>query len=1215
MKKFKKYIILFLFSMAMSSEIYAQDTCRNFIRETLYLDSLGSDAVFNVHYYDDLGRPDQTVKGGLNPNEIYVHSRTQYNPQGHVTKSWCPIPDDETQRYLTSNDFQSLSTSLFSDNRPYQEIEYDAMGRPISTTMPGDAWSSKSKSISYRSNTTGEVKYYKAQISGSHLVQNGYYAAGRLLCETTVDEDGITVRQYTDMQGNVVLERRGETSYLDTYFVYNELGLLRFVLSPMYQEDEDLTLFAYEYKYDDRGRVTEKRIPGRDAIKYWYDRADRMVCVQDGELRARNLYRRFFFDKLGRPVAQCLANSYPSYSDSFYLSRVATTPNSNVYGTLTKQYGYGFIPKAGLNCTAICADMNNSLSSIEAVNYYDSYTFLDIFNIPASIQDSISSSVLITGNTNSPLPIICGKPSNMLAGTVHPNINGGDLIQCHQYDAKGRLIYVAYIGLDNRFHTDRMEYNFTGDIKSEIKTDYNLSSIGALQRIVTSIQNNYYYPHTKLPHYRTMTLIDGTGRTQHDTLSFEYDEWGNVASATRQGGTSADMEYAYDTMHGWLKNTRSTGGFEQTLYRQDNPGNRRYNGSISAMYWYIPSQGRCDRRYDYTYDEMGRLLEATYSEPIHLNPFDPDPGVVSPDSWSNEPSSNLPEPLSLIPSTGLELTLADAIQGQPQSMGADPLASGFPIQPIDFNKYGETIEYDKNCNITALQRRGLRDTRLFGLIDDLEISYNGNQRTYVMDASGSLSYDGSSDFVDVYNASPEYYYNHNGALIRDLNRGIHNISYNNLGNIASIAFYNGGPGNYIYYTYSADGSKLRSVHERRLSNTGYTIIRDTTDYIGNLILYNGHPESYQFDGGYFSFNNDTIDGIHYYIKDYLGSTRMVVDGRADTIEQVTHYYPYGGVIGDISTNHTVQKYKFEGKELDRAFGLDNYDIHARQYFSMAPTWDRIDPLAEICCDISPYMYCGGDPINYGDYNGMDWYTDNNGNYFWRDSFDPIIYYGDMIYYNIGPYFTYMDGYSIISFYQNEGTLFGEADGDGNYRPVGSETQGFVPDYSIDEFDLDWLKNIDYIYAAGGGLGSGWNRLAKKGFGNYMTSKISYDGNIYKQNGKPIKSQRPGKININPKANRPAVNIGKLSKISKYGNKIGNIGYITAFYSLYSAETNRERTQIIGGTVLGYAGGELGAFAGTCVCPGVGTYVGAVGLSAVGYHYGQSIGAWIYDLSQ
>ncbi|MBO7637127.1 MAG: hypothetical protein J6S89_11190 [Paludibacteraceae bacterium] len=136
-------------------------------------------------------------------------------------------------------------------------------------------------------------------------------------------------------------------------------------------------------------------------------------------------------------------------------------------------------------------------------------------------------------------------------------------------------------------------------------------------------------------------------------------------------------------------------------------------------------------------------------------------------------------------------------------------------------------------------------------------------------------------------------------------------------------------------------------------------------------MKNGQPSMYLFDGGYASFNaNGVVDGWHYYIQDYMGNNRMVVN-KNGTVEQVTHYYPYGGVIGDISTNESVQKYKFEGKELDRTFGLDNYDIHARQYFAMAPMWDRLDPLAEKFYSISPYLYCGGDPINYGDYNGRE----------------------------------------------------------------------------------------------------------------------------------------------------------------------------------------------------------------------------------------------------
>jgi len=33
-------------------------------------------------------------------------------------------------------------------------------------------------------------------------------------------------------------------------------------------------------------------------------------------------------------------------------------------------------------------------------------------------------------------------------------------------------------------------------------------------------------------------------------------------------------------------------------------------------------------------------------------------------------------------------------------------------------------------------------------------------------------------------------------------------------------------------------------------------------------------------------------------------------------------------------------------------------------------WDRIDPLAEKYYGISPYAYCGGDPVNYEEYDNI-----------------------------------------------------------------------------------------------------------------------------------------------------------------------------------------------------------------------------------------------------
>ena len=258
-------------------------------------------------------------------------------------------------------------------------------------------------------------------------------------------------------------------------------------------------------------------------------------------------------------------------------------------------------------------------------------------------------------------------------------------------------------------------------------------------------------------------------------------------------------------------------------------------------------------------------------------------------------------------------------------------------------------------HIEAVQRH-------YGLIDRLVITRDGNQLKSIEDyAEKQLTYTGASDFYDGDSSESDYLYNANGALVSDANREIDWTDYDYLGNPRSIRFCNLSS---IDYNYAADGTKQRTIHRPAAS----AALTDSIDYIGNLVLKNSQPEIYLFDGGYATFDqNGAVNGWHYYISDYMGNNRMVV--RDSIIEQVTHYYPYGGIIGDISTNQGFQKYKFEGKELDRTFGVDNYDIHARQYFAMVPSWNRIDPLAEKYYGISSYAYCAGDPVNLGDYNG------------------------------------------------------------------------------------------------------------------------------------------------------------------------------------------------------------------------------------------------------
>ena len=132
--------------------------------------------------------------------------------------------------------------------------------------------------------------------------------------------------------------------------------------------------------------------------------------------------------------------------------------------------------------------------------------------------------------------------------------------------------------------------------------------------------------------------------------------------------------------------------------------------------------------------------------------------------------------------------------------------------------------------------------------------------------------------------------------------------------------------------------------------------------------------------------------FHYYCRDHLGDNRVVVSEDGE-IEQVTHYYPYGGLFGDVNTEPGLQPYKFGGKEFQHTHGLDLYDfllhevtqarddflLHevtqargdyiARQYDPATGLFTTMDPLCEKYYHISPYAYSAGNPVCVGKCKG------------------------------------------------------------------------------------------------------------------------------------------------------------------------------------------------------------------------------------------------------
>ena len=231
-----------------------------------------------------------------------------------------------------------------------------------------------------------------------------------------------------------------------------------------------------------------------------------------------------------------------------------------------------------------------------------------------------------------------------------------------------------------------------------------------------------------------------------------------------------------------------------------------------------------------------------------------------------------------------------------------------------------------------------------------------------------------------------------GSLTGDKS-GIAKIDYDACGYPRRVQYMDGSVTEYVY---SAAGAKLRAVHRTAVPaisvafgqthtlTAAETLSADSTDYLGNLVMTGGKPEMYLFDGGYCSFDAAGRAVFHYYDRDHLGNVRAVV-GDDGSVEQVMNYYPFGAPYCDeTALNADLQPYKYNGKELETMHGRNAYDYGARFYDPLLPTWDRIDPLCEKYYHVSPYAYCGNNPVNKVDIEGTDDYYSISGEFLFRD---------------------------------------------------------------------------------------------------------------------------------------------------------------------------------------------------------------------------------------
>ena len=210
-----------------------------------------------------------------------------------------------------------------------------------------------------------------------------------------------------------------------------------------------------------------------------------------------------------------------------------------------------------------------------------------------------------------------------------------------------------------------------------------------------------------------------------------------------------------------------------------------------------------------------------------------------------------------------------------------------------------------------------------------------------------------------------------------MNESMTKIDYDFNGMPTRIQFRNG---NVTEYVYSAEGVKLKTIHRtiaggiivpygtRHTLTQAETLAVDSITYVGNFEIDGNYCSKYYFANGYIDMGNTGSGTYHYTITDHLGNVRAVVDENG-TLKQVNNYFAYGGLLNDVTTGADVQTHRYNGKELDRMHGLDTYDYGARNYDAVLGQFNTMDPLCEKYYHISPYAYCGGNPVNRVDPDG------------------------------------------------------------------------------------------------------------------------------------------------------------------------------------------------------------------------------------------------------
>jgi RHS repeat-associated protein len=948
-KYLKQHAILCYGLLAFANTLYAQgnyirtyDATAPQQNATALMGKWVSDVKIATQYFDGLGRPIQTVvrQGSLetatgaiadvvstNVYDALGREQFKYSPfvANNVGGSTISITDGnyktnapaQLQAFMTAQYGSQGETYFYAKT----DFEPSPLNRPIKAMPIGNSWvgSNRGVEIKYWINTlTDDVKnWVVADVAGGFgtyalSTTSPIYNAGELTKNVSIDEHGKQVINFTDKEGKVILKKlqisnlagiaddgtgRNHNGWLCTYYMYDDFNRLRCVIQPRAVELlpgsswqlTNTTLLAeqcFRYEYDGRGRMIMKKVPGAGEVYMVYDSKDRLVMMQDANMRfPANNWLVTKYDIINRPIETGMWTNTTSFATHQINAAIATTDypaTTTSYEQLSIMHydDYASVP-AGLTASYNTGYNNNFATTDDATWPY-----------PQMPVQSNATRGMVTWNKTKVLGTVNQFISNVIfyddkgraIQTQSINSAGGLDIKSNQYTWAGQpLVTVAKtekagINPQTSIVVSKISYDDLGRVlKTEKKIQNTLVDNNQMPAFKTIAQNQY----DKLGQLKTKKLAPAYNNNAGlETLTYDYNIRGWVLGMNRDfisnpSSTSYfGMELAYD---------KTTAAATGTAYSAG-----KYNGNITGTIWKNKGD-KVNRQYDFAYDNTNRLLRGDFKQ---LN---------DDNTWNNN-------------TVNYNIKMGDG---------------------LNYN-----TAYDANGNIKQLQQWGLK-INTSSQIDNLFYTYetNSNKLKNVWDASNDVATK-LGDFktnalhpqsafkagltlatIDANrNNITDYVYDANGNLKKDYNKDIGNgttdgIIYNylNLPSVITVkkdATNNKGT---ITYTYDATSNKLKKVTlENPTTANNNKTITTTTNYINGLVYETktttpqdaNSPPDYtdvlQFvpqEEGRIRFKPAVLNAsgtvitpasfaYDYMLKDHLGNVRSVI-----TDEQKRDIYP------------------------------------------------------------------------------------------------------------------------------------------------------------------------------------------------------------------------------------------------------------------------------------------------------------------------------------